>query len=215
IKPNNILISNRDEALLSDFGLSKLINNNGRATPDTGYFFHIPPEYFTLTAAQFNLTYDIYQAGLTIYRMCVGHIAFENERSQYLTEDQLKNAICDGTFPSKNYPSHIPKKLKSIVNRCLEIDPNDRYQSTLDVLNDLSDISDGALDWRYQTVTSANQHEWHKVDKDVIVSIVFDASTASTTGKRIYPDNSVRRVTALSLPSGCTPAKLYKLLKDN
>lgn len=215
IKPNNILISNRDEALLSDFGLSKLINTNGRATPDTGYFFHIPPEYFSLAAAEFNLTYDIYQAGLTMYRMCVGNIAFENERSQFQTEDQLENAICNGTFPSKNYPPHIPKKLISIIDCCLKVDPNDRYQSTLDVLNDLSDISDGALDWRYQPSTTAGQHEWHKTDKDVIVSIVFDASTASTTGKRIYPDNSVRKITALSISSGCTPAKLYKLLKDN
>ncbi len=215
IKPNNILISNRDEALLSDFGLSKLINNNGRATPDTGYFFHIPPEYFTLKAAEFNLTYDIYQAGLTIYRMCVGDIAFENERSQFHTEEQLQAAICNGTFPSKNYQAHIPKKLRAIVDRCLKIDPDERYQSTLDVLNDLSDISDGALDWRYQPITSADKHEWHKVDKDVIVSIVFDASAASTAGKRIYPDKSERKVTAMTLSSGCTPTRLYKLLKDN
>ncbi|EPN6626281.1 TPA: serine/threonine-protein kinase [Raoultella ornithinolytica] len=215
IKPNNIMISNRDEAMLSDFGLSKLINENGRATPDTGYFFHIPPEYFSLSPAEFNLTYDIYQAGLTIYRMCVGHVEFEKERSQFQTHEQLQHNITSGSFPAKKYPPHIHKKLISLVNRCLEIDPNARYQSTLDVLNDLADISDGALDWRLLPTESANMQEWRKANGDVTLSIVFDASNASTTGKRVYADGVQRRVSSLSIATGCTPSKLYKLLKDN
>lgn len=46
IKPNNIMISNRNEAMLSDFGLSQLVNEESRAAPEFGYHFHVPPEYF-------------------------------------------------------------------------------------------------------------------------------------------------------------------------
>lgn len=79
IKPNNIMISNRNEAMLSDFGLSQLVNEESRAAPEFGYHFHVPPEYFSLSTNDYNFTYDIYQAGLTIYRMCVDMIILKEK----------------------------------------------------------------------------------------------------------------------------------------
>ncbi|MEA4578190.1 serine/threonine-protein kinase [Klebsiella pneumoniae] len=216
IKPNNIMLSNRDEAMLSDFGLSQLINEESRATPQFGYNFHMPPEYFALSSNDYNFTFDIYQACLTLYRMCVGYHQFEAERAVFSTIEQLKNAIIDGSYPLRQFPAHIHKKLISIVNKCIHIDPNQRYQSVLDILNDLSAINDGALDWRLQTAKPVNgTYEWQKELDGAILSLVFDSESASTTGKRLYPDSRQRRVTDLAITSGCTHAKLYKLLKDN
>lgn len=73
------MLSNRNEAMLSDFGLSQLINEESRATPEFGYHFHMPPEYFSLESNDYNFTFDIYQAGLTLYRMCIGYDNFEAE----------------------------------------------------------------------------------------------------------------------------------------
>lgn len=216
IKPNNIMLSNRNEAMLSDFGLSQLINEESRATPEFGYHFHMPPEYFALSSNDYNFTFDIYQAGLTLYRMCVGHEKFESERSVFRTVEQLRASIIDGSYPLREFPAHIHKKLIAIVNKCIHVDPNERYQSVLDILNDLSAISDGALDWRLQLTTPANGTcEWQKELDDVILSVVFDSESASTTGRRLYPDDRQRRVTGLTIPSGCTRTKLYRLLKDN
>lgn len=216
IKPNNIMISNRNEAMLADFGLSQLINEESRATPEFGYHFHMPPEYFSLSTNDYNFTFDIYQAGLTIYRMCVGHDKFQSERSSFRTIEQLRESIINGSYPLKEYPSHIHKKLIAIVNKCIQVDPNKRYQSVLDVLNDLSAISDGALDWRLQMAEPTNcTCEWQKVAGSTILSIVFDSENASTTGARLYEGGRKRRITDLTITSGCTPARLYKLLKDN
>lgn len=216
IKPNNIMISNSNEAMLSDFGLSQLVNEESRAAPEFGYHFHMPPEYFSLSTNDYNFTFDIYQAGLTIYRMCIGYDKFESERSTFRTIEQLRGAIINGSYPLRDFPSHIHKKLVAIVNKCIKVDPNERYQSVLDVLNDLSAISDGVLDWRLQTAEPTNgTYEWQKESGDIILSIVFDSENASTTGARLYHDGRKRRVTDLTIPSGCTPAKLYKLLKDN
>lgn len=216
IKPNNIMLSNRDEAMLSDFGLSQLINEESRATPEFGYHFHMPPEYFSLPTNGYNFTFDIYQAGLTLYRMCVGNDNFENERSVFITSDELKQSILDGAYPSRQFPANIHKKLINIVNKCIHLDPNERYQSVLDILNDLSAINDGALDWRLQTNTPVNGTcEWQKELDTAILSIVFDSDRASTIGKRLYPDDRQRHVADLTISSGCTHAKLYKLLKDN
>ncbi|EOK0560077.1 serine/threonine-protein kinase [Escherichia coli] len=216
IKPNNIMISNRNEAMLSDFGLSQLVNEESRAAPEFGYHFHVPPEYFSLSTNDYNFTYDIYQAGLTIYRMCVGHDNFERERSAFSTIEQLRESIINGCYPLKEYPPHIHKKLITIVNKCIHVDPNERYQSVLDVLNDLSAISDGVLDWRLQMTKPTNGTcEWQKKSGDAILSIVFDAENSSTTGFRLYDDGRKRRATNLTISSGCTPTKLYRLLKDN
>ncbi|EBO4370704.1 serine/threonine protein kinase [Salmonella enterica] len=216
IKPNNIMISNRDEAMLSDFGLSQLVNEESRAAPEFGYQFHMPPEYFSLSSNDYNFTFDIYQAGLTIYRMCVGYDTFESERAAFRTIEQLSESIISGSYPLKVYPSHIHKKLIAIVNKCIQADPNERYQSVLDILNDLSAISDGVLDWRLQITEPTNgTYEWQKNLGNSILSIVFDSENASTTGTRLYENGRKRGITDLTMSSGCTPAKLYKLLKDN
>ncbi|RVR38770.1 serine/threonine protein kinase, partial [Escherichia coli] len=171
---------------------------------------------FSLSTNDYNFTYDIYQAGLTIYRMCVGYDNFERERSAFRTIEQLRESIINGSYPLKEYPSHIHKKLITIVNKCIHVDPNERYQSVLDVLNDLSAISDGVLDWRLQMTKPTNgTYEWQKKSGDVILSIVFDAENSSTTGFRLYDGGRKRRATNLTISSGCTPTKLYRLLKDN
>lgn len=54
-----------------------------------------------------------------------------------------------------------------------------------------------------------------KKSGDAILSIVFDAENSSTTGFRLYDDGRKRRATNLTISSGCTPTKLYRLLKDN
>ena len=41
---------------------------------------------------------------------------------------------------------HIPKKLKKVILKALEIDPNKRYNNTISMMNDLSVIDDN-LDW--------------------------------------------------------------------
>lgn len=128
---------------------------------------------------------------ITIYRMCIGYDKFESERSTFRTIEQLRGAIINGSYPLRDFPSHIHKKLVAIVNKCIKVDPSERYQSVLDVLNDLSAISDGVLDWRLQTAEPTNgTYEWQKESGDIILSIVFDSENASTTGARLYGDAS-------------------------
>ncbi|EIU7559322.1 serine/threonine protein kinase [Providencia rettgeri] len=215
IKPNNVMLSNRDEAMLSDFGLSKLVNEELRASPDANYYFHTPPEYFTQGGNKsFNYTFDIYQSGMTLYRMSIGHNRFENEISKFNTAKELEAAIKDGSFPSKTYPYHIPKKLITIINKCLELDPNSRYQSALDVANALSAIKpeDGAMDWKESENSNIASSEWHKKTDGAILQLTYDSNSKSSLCYRVYPDGKRRREGRGSV-SSCTKSKIYSILK--
>ncbi|CAM3879203.1 serine/threonine-protein kinase [Xenorhabdus thuongxuanensis] len=171
IKPNNILLSDRNEALLSDFGLAERINDAGFASPDMLYNLHRPPESFL--DEELDFTADIYEAGVTMYRMLVGHEQFNNEVNQLCSTDNSFELMSNAAFPFKNYPLHVPKSIIKIVNKCLEKNKKDRYQSVQQILNDLSKIeSSDSLHWRIHP--SEEKIEWIGIKKGAKVSIEFD-----------------------------------------
>ncbi|VEJ54662.1 serine/threonine-protein kinase [Pragia fontium] len=216
IKPNNIMLSNRDEAMLSDFGLSELVNDSLRARPQCAYYFHTPPEYFTKAKDEhFNYTFDIYQTGVTLYRMCIGNQRFKEEISVFQNVDELAHSLNSGLFPARKYSSHIPKKLIAVINKCLEIDPNNRYQSCLDILNGLAAIkeSDGALDWREQRNVNGGTLEWNKEIEGAILQLTYDSNIKKALCYRVYPDGTRRKHGKASLDN-CSTYKLYSILKE-
>jgi serine/threonine protein kinase len=156
VKPDNILLSDGNEALISDFGLAKNTNSVGLAAIGDIYMKHIPPEAFAADLA--DMRFDIFQAGLTLYRMCNGNQDFNRQLSQFTDIPDFQRAVELGRFPDrKAYLPHIPKKLRKIINKALAVNPSDRYQTVLSLLNDLA-LVDGSIDWQYKI--SADGETW-------------------------------------------------------
>ncbi len=161
IKPDNILLSDANEALVSDFGLSKNMNVFGMTATDQVYSFQAPPDVFQQTE-QSNL-YDIYMAGVTIYRICNGNEIFKSQLQNYPTEDLFKNAIITGNFPNRKvYHPHIPKKLRDTITKAIRPDKTQRHQTVIALINDLS-VIDKLLDWQF--FPNGNEQVW-KLDLD-------------------------------------------------
>lgn len=154
VKPDNILFSDRGEALLSDFGLAKQISYAGVAGQDKIYSNMVPPEAFTNT--DFNNQFDIYQFGLTLHRMCVGEKKFYDEFNTFYTNGVLdrhkfRHAVLNGQFPNKQeYDEHIPQALINAIHKCLASDLKIRYSSAIDIVNDLASIDGELLDWIFE-----------------------------------------------------------------
>ncbi|MCU8504308.1 serine/threonine protein kinase [Vibrio vulnificus] len=153
LKPDNIMLSARNEAMLSDFGLAKYMDDYGFTTPKALYRKHTAPE--ATQQPLFSVEFDIYQAGLTMYRMCIGSDAFNQQYATYAHADGFDKARFEGDlkagrFPDRNsYPVHIPAKLKTVINKCLEVDPEDRYSAVIEIINAISDMDDKYFDWQY------------------------------------------------------------------
>ena len=159
VKPTNILLDASGAAALADFGLSRKVDGLGLADQPSHYEPHAAPERdasSTLSKAS-----DVYQAGLTIYRMCVGHLPWEEQIATMggVGSSKFGDAVVKGSFPNRaGLPLHIPKSLKKLIKRALEVAPDARTSSVLDLLVQLAAV-DSRLDWQWTDLAGKGQ-EW-------------------------------------------------------
>ena len=188
IKPDNILLSKRGEALVSDFGLAQQMTPEGVARQDISYQKITPPERLA-RKADFTVAHDIYQVGATVYRMCVGEKAFHEQWDAFFPGgvprgDLFVAAVINGTFPDrKRFPEQIPQRLRTIVVKCLAPAEDDRYRSVLEITNALSEIDGPELDWRYD-VQPDGTRTWLKVSDGLECILTVDPKGDSIAKKQ-------------------------------
>lgn len=195
VKPDNILLSDSNEALISDFGLTKNMNAFGMTAPDQFYRKQVPPEAFSQT--QHSMLYDIYNAGLTIYRLCNGNRLYYDQFARYPDKSAYAIGVQSGAFPDRSiYLPHIPKALRKAINKAINIDQSKRHQTILELINDLSPVNQ-LLDWKYEQMP--NKQLWVLEDNGKRFSVtltgngsIFDLETHKT----IIASSNVTRVSA-------------------
>ena len=132
IKPSNILLDVYGTAWVTDFGLAKVIGEEGlTATGDlVGTLRYMPPERFRGHADRRG---DVYGLGLTLYELLALEPAFdESDRIQLIRRvtDEGPPRLC------KDDPS-IPRDLATIVHKAMSREPADRYPSAGELAADL------------------------------------------------------------------------------
>jgi len=194
IKPDNVLISDRDEALLADFGLTKPMDEDGLAQQSMLYVKQLPPEVFGNQNAEYDNRFDIYQAGLTMYRMCVGDDCFNAQFDSFSTMPEFGKAVLSGRFPDrKAYPLHIPKTLQRAINKCLQPIPKKRYGAAVEVVNAIADIDGSILHWHYRPTGS--ERIWEQSVDGVTITFNVCRQNKSKTYRK-NGDLAARKVTA-------------------
>ena len=189
VKPNNIFLDNSDAAMLADFGQSRIADMDGFAATPRMYPMHVPPE--ADTSSHLTRSADIYQAGLTLYRMCVGEHAWRRQTAVYgdsLTS-KFKDDLLRGRFPARAaFPEHIPTRLQNIIRRALKTKPEDRWNSVVDLMSALASLENGPLDWQAEeTADGGMAWSFSPDSSEVRISLEHDGS-----GKWSVEKNRVR-----------------------
>ncbi|MCB5903103.1 serine/threonine protein kinase [Bacillus cereus] len=179
IKPTNVIIDDTNRAILTDFGLSKYLDENGFANQERQYVAHRPPEAYVTPDK--TVQSDIYQAGLTLYRMCNGNFDFETQfellKTECKSDAEFIKRIHKSEFPNrKSYLPHIPAKLCRIINKMLHTDIDKRYQDVLSIINDLSKI-DEIMDWRYDIIEQERTFEWKLENGNSVVTVRIEGDS--------------------------------------
>ena len=142
IKPGNILLNDRGEPLVSDFGLAKLLDGNNdltRSLTTFGTAGFIAPEQAGGAAADFTPAADVYSLGAVLFNVLAGRPPFlgSNPVSVIRQASETQAPKLRSLAPS------LDRDLETICARCLERDPKARYQSAGDLAADLERWLDG------------------------------------------------------------------------
>lgn|GEM_PF-375716 len=221
IKPSNILLNKNKRALITDFGLSKYINKHGLATQGKAYCSHRAPEQ--LFSSNTNNKTDIYQAGVTLFRMCNGNEYFYKLLKCYNSVPELYEAIKSGDFPSRDsFLPHIPFKLKKVVKTALSTNIDERWDTVLEMINEIAKVEKN-IGWVYNKVNQNNM-EWitENTRGTHFEKIILkkDNNIWNILGKKIrkkdgYTQNMLNRTVKGIKSKENAFDKIYKLIRDS
>ncbi len=136
LKPQNILIDSRtDRPLVADFGLAKLQESDEQLT-QTGDIMGSPP-YMSPEQAQDSSTVtalsDVYALGATLYHLLTWRPPFRAATGW----ETLRQVIEREPVPPRQLNPSIDKDLETICLKCLDKEPSRRYESALELAEDL------------------------------------------------------------------------------
>ena len=142
LKPGNILLNDRDEPLVSDFGLAKLLDGNNdltRSLTTFGTAGFIAPEQAGGAAADFTPAADVYSLGAVLFNLLAGRPPFLGSNPVSV----IRQASETQAPKLRSLASSLDRDLETICAHCLERDPKARYQSASDLAVDLERWLDG------------------------------------------------------------------------
>ncbi len=124
IKPSNIMLDGEDNAILTDFGIARVITETGHTlTGGIGTPAYIAPEQIRKGAPDHRA--DLYALGIVLYEMLTGRTPFVADSVEAL----LYKHQYDPVPPLRQFAPDVPPAVEQVVLKALVKLPKYRYQS--------------------------------------------------------------------------------------
>ena len=136
IKSDNIMVTKTDQIKVMDFGLAKLRGSVKitKSTSTIGTLAYMAPEQ--IEGREIDNRADIFSFGVVLYEMLAWRRPFQGEYESAL----MYSILNEEPEPVQKFCPNISSELIHVLNRALEKDTGNRYQTMDDILIDLKRI---------------------------------------------------------------------------
>ncbi|MCI0340124.1 MAG: SUMF1/EgtB/PvdO family nonheme iron enzyme [Planctomycetales bacterium] len=136
VKPGNILLDPQGEPHLADFGLAREVGGSGalsRSGVVLGTPQYMSPEQAEGRPGALDGRTDLWSCGVVLYECLTGTRPFGGETPLAV----LAGVLAADPPPLRRFAPEAPRDLETIVGRCLEKSPTDRYATAEALAEDL------------------------------------------------------------------------------
>ena len=154
LKPDNILINQRSELKIVDFGIAKLINNDISGNKTT--IMALTPSY----AAPEQINSEQITVKTDIFSLAVVALDLLSNKKPLPKDRLLKSCVNDEAYIDNVLRKlNVDKDLKNILRKSLEQAPNNRYSSMQSFADDLNNFL------AYKPVNATSQSIVYRIQK--------------------------------------------------
>jgi serine/threonine protein kinase len=126
IKPSNVLLDERGNCLLTDFGIAKILEDNSNLTVTGGIMgtpAYMSPEQGR--GEKVDHRTDIYALGVILYEMATGRVPYTAETAMAVMLKHINDPL---PLPRTLNPA-LPEGLERVILKSLAKQPSDRFAS--------------------------------------------------------------------------------------
>ena len=191
VKPSNILVSDRGEYKLGDFGVSRsLENENTYGTKGIGTYDYMSPEVYK--GNPYGCATDIYSLGMVLYWLLNGRTYPFLTRGKAPTVNQITEAR-NRRFNGEQLPDPVSgsKELIRIILKACEYNPDNRFRDAEEMKSELDALVDLNKHSRllYNENATSNENICDvSVEDDSFINNTSDSSAWNDTSETVGKD---------------------------
>ncbi|TMW61813.1 hypothetical protein Poli38472_010876 [Pythium oligandrum] len=133
LKSCNVLLDGEMNAVLSDFGTTREVNDTSTMTAEVGTALWMAPE--VLSGRRYDQSADVYSLGVILSELDTHELPFRDDGRPTMDGLHVMGGVMSGSLRIRFYPT-CPEGIVSLGARCTQMDPKDR-PSTLEVAYEL------------------------------------------------------------------------------